>query len=119
MRVWQRRTPTEQYDDADEDEDDGSCPQAGGRHRPQRRAVPVLVAGTHLHLDDRLVGQRRVARIHHDDGHLVHARLQVHLVAQPQAAEIACIGRVVRRGVSAEELIGQSRGSKRLKLGTN
>lgn len=43
---------TEQYDDADKYGDDGSCSQACGCHGPERGAVPVLVAGTHLHFDD-------------------------------------------------------------------
>lgn len=51
---------TEQDDDADEDRDDGAGPQASRRHGPEGGAVAVFVAGTHLHFDDRLVGQWRV-----------------------------------------------------------
>jgi len=81
---------TEEDDDADEDGDDGSGAQAGGRHGPEGGAVPVLVAGAHLDLDDRPVGQRRVPRVRHDDGHLVDAGLQIDLVPQPEASVVAC-----------------------------
>lgn len=63
---------TEQYDDADEYGDDGPGSQASRRHGPERGAVSVLVAGTHLHFDDRPVGQRRVPRVRHNYRDLIH-----------------------------------------------
>lgn len=68
---------TEQYDDADEYSDDGTGAQSGGCHGPRGTAVPVIVAGTHFDSDHGAVGQRRVPRVGHDDGDLVHACLQV------------------------------------------
>ena len=66
---------TEQYDDADEDGDDGSGSKASRRHGPQRGAVSVFIAGTHLHFDDRPVGQWRVPRVRHNYRDLIDPRL--------------------------------------------
>lgn len=63
---------TEQNDDADEDGDDGPGTEASGCHGPNGGAVPVFIAGTHLHFDDRSVGQRRVSRVRHNYRDLIH-----------------------------------------------
>ncbi len=63
---------TEQDDDADEDGDDGSSSEASGCHGPESGAVSVFIAGTHLHFDERPVGQRRVPRVRHNYRDLVH-----------------------------------------------
>lgn len=84
---------TQQDDDADQDRDDGARPQAGRCHGAEGGAVSVFVAGTHLHFDDRPVGQRRVPRVRHHYGDLVHPRLQIHLVPQAQAGVVSCVGR--------------------------
>lgn len=80
---------TQQYDDADEDGDNGARAQAGGGHGPGGAAVSVVVTGADLDPDHGAVGQRRVPRVGHDDGDLVHAGLQVG-DPQPQLGEVAC-----------------------------
>lgn len=68
---------TEQYDNTDEYSDDGPSAKASGCYSPSGAAVPVVVTGTHFDSDHRAVGQRRVPRVRHNDGDLIHTWLQV------------------------------------------